>query len=445
LSTAASNAGSAPPGDRLDSWKEISAYLRRSERTVRRWEKLEGLPVHRLQHDKRGSIYAYTAELTAWIESKRHLVEREPEPDVAPLPTGVRWKGRRVSALTVLVLALGLLGYWLVRARVAAGRLPDPEAVRLTKMADFGANPGRIQVQTSIKYLRDAVRIDPDYAVAWGQLATAHLSSTWYGNVSAAETMRAAKSEAEEALRLNPRLAAGWRVLGWVSHYNDWDHVTAERQFRKAIELEPTERGAIGSFSEFLLDERRYSEAMTYSRRAQEAAPTWLEAVTVYGNIYYMSGKFDLAIAEYQRALDIQPSYGLANHFLGRAYLANGEATKAIGQLRKSDELLGHVPYSVGDLGYALGVTGHRSEAEQLLLDLNRKVQSGYYPAFPLGEIELGLGHIEASLDWLDRAAAERHMGYYLPSVDPVYDSIRSHPRFKRLMERMNLGYLNPT
>ena len=116
--------------------------------------------------------------------------------------------------------------------------------------------------------------------------------------------------------------------------------------------------------------------------------PRWLEPIVVAGNVHAFTGHVDLAIAEYQRALAIEPTFGLANHFLGRAYLAKGDHGRAIQQLRKSNELLGR--------------------------------------------------HDEA-LDWIERAADERQVGYYMPSVDPIYDSIRSLPRFLALLRRMNL------
>ena len=109
-------------------------------------------------------------------------------------------------------------------------------------------------------------------------------------------------------------------------------------------------------------------------------------------------------------------------------------------QLRKSNELMGQVPFTLGDLGYALGVSGARAEAERMLSALLRKREAGAYPAFPIALIQMGLGRTDATLDWLERAGDERHMGYYLPSIDPIYDPLRSNPRFIALMQRANLA-----
>jgi serine/threonine-protein kinase len=94
----------------------------------------------------------------------------------------------------------------------------------------------------------------------------------------------------------------------------------------------------------------------------------------------------------------------------------------------------------MGDLGDALAAGGHRAAAESLLAEMNRRRQSGYYPAFAIAEVELGLGHTEAALNWLERAAEERHMGYYLPSTDPLYNPVREQPRFHTLIQRIHTG-----
>jgi len=428
------------PGDRLESWKEIAAYLNRSVRTVRRWEEKESLPVHRQQHDKRGSVYGYRWELDEWRESRRQLMDGDPAENPPATPV---YKGRVWWVLASAVLIAASAGsYWMLR-RTQPGNAeytPSPEADRAYARAHFGGNAGRAQVQAGIKNYQEAIRLDPRFARAWGGLATAHIALTWFGDVPARETMAQAKLEAQKALSLDSRMASGWRVLANVAHFLDWDQVSAEQQFRKALEINPRDAVAASWFAEFLIDMRRNDEALTYAQRAQDITPRWLEPVTVAGNIHAFSGNPDLAISEYQRALEIEPNYGLANHFLGRAYLAKGQTTKAIQQLRRSNELLGAVPFSMGDLGYALASGGLRAEAERMVSEMNHKRQAGYYPAFAIAEVELGLGDREAALDWLEHAAEERNLGYYLPYADPIYEPLRTNPRFLALVGRMHTG-----
>jgi tetratricopeptide (TPR) repeat protein len=432
---------SSPGTKRLEAWKEIAAYLNRSERTVRRWEEKEGLPIHRLQHDKRGSVYAYANELDAWRESRRQLVDAEPA-DAAeagsnepPSSLSRRRPSRPliVGAITIAVLAIGM---WVLRR--SPGLTPHPDALRAFKQAEYGSNAGRTQIQSGIHYYQEAIRIDPRFADAWTGLATAHFAQTWFSESPAKTTMAQAKREAERAMMLDPGSAAPLRVLAAIEHYHRWDHASAERLFRQSIDRDAS-GVALSWFSEFLIDLRRFDEAAQIVKRAQDVVPRWLEPMTVSGNIHLFTGHPELAIAEYQRALAIEPNFGLANHFLGRAYLAIGEHDRALAQLRRSHDLMGQVPFTMGDLGYSLAVAGARAEAERLVADLQQRREREFYPAYPIAAILMGLGRTDAALDWLERAVDEQHLSYYLPSVEPMFDPIRSHPRFQALLRRLNL------
>jgi tetratricopeptide (TPR) repeat protein len=306
-------------------------------------------------------------------------------------------------------------------------------------LANFASNAGRTQIETGIRYYQDAIRLDPGYALAWSGLAAGHLVQIWFSEVPVPERAALARKEAAEALRLDPKLGNPWRTLAAASHFLDWQHDRAETEFRTAMELSPNDPAAYSWYGDFLVDLRRFDEAREFYRRAQSVAPRWLEPIAFVGNSYFFSGHPDLAIVEYQRVLESEPNYGLAIHYLGRAHVLKGEYEKGLAQLRKSNELLGEVPFSVGDLGYGLGQAGHREEAEAIRADLIARRTKGYYPAFPIGLIELGLGNEESALDWIERAVDERNLGLYLPSVDPSYDSVRAHPRFRAVMKRMNL------
>ena len=427
------------PRDRLESWKEIAAYLSRSERTVRRWEEKEGLPVHRLAHDKRGSVYGYAWELDAWRESRRQLVDAEQaetasedEPRQSRRPVAVA-----IGAVLVAAAAAGV--WWFTQTPATAARTPNPEAVRLVKLANFAGNAGRTQVETAIRYYQEALRLDPSYAPAWGGMAVAHFVRAWLGEAPAIEAAAQARSEAEQAIRLNPRASPPWRLLGLMSHFVDWDHQRSEVEFRKAMTLNPEDSVALSWFADTLTNQRRFDEAREQYKRSHDVAPRWLEPITFSGNTHLFQGNPALAIAEHLRVLESEPTFGFANHYLGRAYVAKGDYQKGIGYLRKSNELLGSVPFSLGDLGYSLAVAGERAEAVKMRDDLVARRSKGYYPAFPIAAIETGLGNVDSALGWLERAADERNLGFYMPSVDPSFDRLRTQPRFKAILARARL------
>jgi len=431
------------PRDRLESWKEIAAYLNRSERTVRRWEERESLPVHRLQHEKRGSVYAYTWELDAWRDSRRQLLESEPV-EVAT-PDGAAWtrlRGSLIGVVGAMVVGAGVAGWWLTRAGQPTSQphAPNPEAVRAIQKAQFGANAGRAQIKSGIHYYEEAVRIDPSLAGAWSGLATAHVALTWFGDDPASETMGKAKHEAQEALKLDPGLGSAWRVLAAASHFFDFDQQEAERQYLKAIELAPNDAVTRSWYGDYLFDLRRLDEALVAYKKSEDANPRWLEPITFAGNVHSVKGNYDMALVEYRRALDIEPAYGLANHFMGRTLLAKEQHGAAVAQLRKSNDLLGRVPFSMADLGYALAISGQRTEAEHMLADLMSLRDKSYYPAFAIAEIHVGLGHKDQAMDWLERALDERNLGFYFPSTDPFFESLWNTPRFRKLMDRAHVA-----
>jgi Tfp pilus assembly protein PilF len=435
-SPASGSSRSASAGSRLESWKEIAAYLSRAERTVRRWEAEEGLPVRRLHHAKRGSVYAFTAELDRWRES-RQLPDDETERLKGSRTIGVRW-----LAIATTALFVGGLAFWAVASQPVPppAHTPNPEAVRALQRGRFGSDAGRIQVSTGIRYAREAVRIDPEYATAWAALAIGHVAQTWFDERPAIETMGEARKEAERAQGLGAARGGPQMVLGWVRHYLDWDHDAAEQHFREAIRRNADNAVAHSWYGDFLMSNGRFDEAARAYKASQDADPRWLEPIVLGANLSAIRGHFDVAEAEFRRALDVGPTNGLANHFYGRLLLLRGESAKAVAQLRRSDELLGQVPFSTADLGYALALDGQRRQAESLLVTLKARRDAGYYPAFAIAIVELGLGRTDAALDWLERAADERHLGFYMPSVDPVYDRVRAHPRFKALLERIRLA-----
>ena len=215
--------------------------------------------------------------------------------------------------------------------------------MRLTQLASFGVNAGRTQIETGIKDYQDAIRVDPGYAPAWVGLASGHFVRIWFGEVKAEEAMAQARQEAEQAKRLDPAAGHAGRVLAAIDHFVEWNHERAETQFRKAMELSPTDAVACSWFADLLLDLRRFDEARVFYRRAQGLSPRWLEPIAFTGNTHFFGGNPDLAIVEYKRVLESEPNFGLAHHFLGRALVARAEYEDGIAHLRKANDILGQV------------------------------------------------------------------------------------------------------
>lgn len=430
--------------DRLDSWKAIAAYLRRTERTARRWEQTERLPVHRLQHQERSSVYAFKSELDTWLAARGAR---------ATTVNHERQSNKRRSALfavaaTGLLVAVGAVAYWSTRERsaeVAEANQPlsrDPDATRhLLRGIGFSRNPGRSQIESAIAEFRAAIERDPDFGLAHGALAIAYVASTFFGEDHPKKTMALARESARKALALDAQYASHMALAG-ASHWHDFDHAAAERHFNAAIAAAPREAAARSWYSEYLIEMLRFEDALAANRAASELEPGWLEVDLVRGNILLFQQRPEEAIPIYVDALKREPSYGLAHYFLGHAYLATGRDSEAITQFELANQAMGEVPFSMAALGFArarVGHRGHRAAAEQMLRDFQRTRDAGYYPAFAFAMVHAGLGNREQALEWLERAADERLVGYYLPSVEPMWNDLRGDARFRRLLSRLQL------
>ena len=309
-----------PSRDRLESWKEIAAYLNRSERTVRRWEDKEGLPVHRLQHDKRGSVYAYASELDAWRGSRRQLLEVEP-PDV-------RLLRRRFPAA------------WGDRGAPRSGDSRDCCDRRcLAHQGSSGSSREDAQCRSrssgraSELRLRRGPHADPDGdSVPPGSLAPRSRLCTSVGRPwdrpPGADLVRRRPSSRNDGV--GERRGAGGAAAGLISSAAAWRGTgvchtlprlgSSDRRasLHKAIALEPDDAIVLSWFGDFLTDLRRFDEARAYFKRAQDASPRWLEPSTFSANIHQVTGNPDLAIAEHRRVLESEPSFGLGNIFRPR-------------------------------------------------------------------------------------------------------------------------------
>ncbi len=568
------------PQDRLESWKAIASHLRRTERTARRWEQHEGLPVHRLSHHDRSSVYAFKSELDAWRAARsadalngeadeprgrsrglrlafagllvagvaivaaylwrpapdkpaagvatlavlpftvdssdaetEHLggavaqslvnqLARAPELRVRPFASSMRnhredeepaATGERMGVDMVVAghveargddmtirLAMvdvaansqvwgssfattyGELGrlqeqmartLWEEAARHRHGAdhpLPlfdttvrlskNPEAVRhyLRAVGPLGS-PSRSPIEHSVDELHKAVELDPDFAAAHSTLSAIYIAYALYGDLPAAETYPLAKVHALKALALDPRSAFARRSLAAATHWYDFDHAAAEQQFHAAIAAAPNEAGTRNWYAEYLIDMRRFDEALASARAAEERDPGWLVPQVSRGNVLLYSGRPEEAIPVYREALEIDPGYGIARHQLAHAYVVMNRFAEAVTEFERANRDIGATPFSMASLAYGLARAGRRAEAEAMIREFENRRKAGFYPAFTLAKAHVGLGNVERALDWLELAVDEKLFGYYLPSVDQVWDPLRGHPRFRRVLERFGV------
>jgi TolB-like protein/Tfp pilus assembly protein PilF len=614
--------GSPLPGKKLDSWGEIASYLGREVRTVQRWERTEGLPVHRHEHKKKSTVYAFSGELDAWIKNRQPKDDPEAdaafareqelsgtdspveivEPPVAPpapspTPSPVTAPPSAGKRVVVAIFALGilcaiLLGVfrWLqpsdsttqkvriavlpftylsgdakpdyitaglaevIRTKLAqldpahlgviaatssviVSSRPIPEIgrmlnvkyvlegtvqratdkvridVKLIQVSDethlwadsftrelsdvlqvesdvsdaiarqvlatlpLPPNPqpppslrtstahaasaevakardayhqgkfawgSRGDLRGSIKFFEQAIHDDPRYAEAYAGLgaATAILGQVPNDGMPPGEAKPKARDAAQKALQLNPRLADAHAVLGNVAMSYDWDLLTAEKELRRAIELNPNDPTPHEWYCHLLIVQGHNSEALVEARNALDLDPVNPLFHAVMAETYYFGRSYDAAIEEAQQVVKLHPGSLSAQYWLGSAYREKKMYPEAIETFQnaraQARQLTGSEnPAMLMAYGSTQALAGNVAEARSALQQLKQLAATRFVPSLYPAAIQVGLGEAEEAFRLLDLAYQERIDRLVYLNVDPMADPLRSDPRFAQLMAKI--------
>jgi TolB-like protein/Tfp pilus assembly protein PilF len=620
-------------GRPLDSWKEIASWFHRSEKTVRRWEEREGMPVHRQLHNKLGSVYAYPNELRAWWESRQlqDATEDEPpdrqlhgpeaelavngtasrdSPEIHPaalseIPetgseaTGKtfpylarvlgspgwgsvvpgRWSRTQIVATVLAVAAIAgvlIVGAKLYFARPAKrigsiavlplenlSRNPDQEyfadgmteelttdlakigglrvisrtssmqykgtkkslpeigrelnvdavlegsvlragdRVRITAQLIRASTDGHLWGETydrdlkevlplqgevartiasqikvrlspeeqsrltpplavnskahedylkglyylhrntegdlraAIEYFEHATGQDPNYASGFAGLASAYanLSSTYR---APREVMPQAKAAALRALELDQSLAEAHAWLGFVSINFDWDAVTAEKELKRATELNPSYADAHALYAWCLSGMGLHEQAIAEAKRAMELDPFSRFTYGDLGTVLLMARKYDQALRESQTVVERQPDFGFARAIAGLLYAENGRYTEAVKEAQSASRL-DDSPLILVFLAQVHALARNRPEAIRVLQDIEQLAKKRYVCSYEVATAYVFLREKDQAFRWFDKALEERSDCMVALAVDPRLDSLRSDSRFQDLQRRVGL------
>lgn len=282
--------------------------------------------------------------------------------------------------------------------------------------------------------LEQAIDLDPAFARAWAGLAAVYNTLGSYGILTPEVAYPRARAAARHALEIDPDLAEAHTALAatLAVYYWNWDE--AGRHFRRAIELNPNHAVALYWFSEFLANRGQFDAALQMARRAQAVDPFSSLALADEGRVYYLSRRYDEAIPHFKHILESGPQF-VAYLYLGLAYAEKGLFDLSIATLQ---EARSH--FSFPDLTALLANVNARSgrvaEAHRLLGELER--EDGHVQGVIMSVPHIALGNTEEALEWLERGLAERNWQMIFVETDPVFDPLRAHPRFIKLIE--NIG-----
>lgn len=278
-----------------------------------------------------------------------------------------------------------------------------------------------------------ATALDPGYALAHSGLADCYTLMPDYSGAAAAETLPKAKTHALKAVELDDALAEGHASLGALAqHEYDWN--TAERELKRAIELRPGYATAHQWYAEILWLKGRFPEALAEAERARQLDPTSPIVNLVVAVTYLYSRDYARAIEQANRTLDLDPGFIPTRAYLVLAFLATGQLTEARAVLDQAP------PGKLQPLRVlVIAATGDRAAAARLLADLEAHLAPDIVHA-GLAAAHLAVGDKDGAYAWLERSAADREP--LLPACAkfwPTWDPVRSEPRFRRLLQRMNL------
>jgi TolB-like protein/Tfp pilus assembly protein PilF len=324
-------------------------------------------------------------------------------------------------------------------AKVEKNYTANAEAYQLYLKGKFYWNKrtGESLKQAAELY-RQAIEKDPNYALAYSGLAETYVLFSSYDVAPADDSMPQAKAAALRALAIDDSLAEAHNALGFYLSNYEWDRDGSEKEYRRAIELKPNYSTAHHWLGADLVNVKRFDDSLVELRRAEELDPLSPIIGTNLGDTLVFARRYDEAVAQYKRTLVSNPNFGSAHRALGWAYGLKGMYPEAIAETRTAIELR-NGSSAKGYLGLWLARSGKREDAGQLLNELKQESARNYVQPYTFALIYIGLGSKEEALNWLEKQMSGHAETANQYAVAPELDELRSEPRFKEMLRRMNL------
>jgi DNA-binding winged helix-turn-helix (wHTH) protein/Tfp pilus assembly protein PilF len=294
-------------------------------------------------------------------------------------------------------------------------------------------------IKKSIEYFERAIKLDPNYAPAYAGLAVSYATTAYREMAPPAEAGSLAEAAARKALEIDDQLGQAHSALG-VLHFRNLNWSEGVREFRRAIDLNPSYSTAHMWYSYYLMALGRFDKAVAEAKRAQELDPLSLITNTQTGTPFFYMRQYDRAVEQYQKALELDPQFPPARYWLGRAYTQKGDYSEAVECLLPTVAANPRLKAYITPLAYAYAVSGQRSEAVKLLDELREQAKQRSISAYYIALIYAGLGEKDQAFVWLERAYQENADGIIFLKVEPGFDGLRSDPRFHDLLRRMRLA-----
>jgi TolB-like protein/DNA-binding winged helix-turn-helix (wHTH) protein/tetratricopeptide (TPR) repeat protein len=316
--------------------------------------------------------------------------------------------------------------------------VPNPKIYDAYLMGLYEANQrSEPSLRKSVEYFKTAIQGDASYAPPYAGLANSYLLLAGWLLMPPQEAYPKAKAAALHALELDETLAEAHTTLAEAEHEYEWKWADAEREFRRAIELDPNSAIAHKSYAEFLMHGARSAEATVEMERARDLDPLSLIVKTLVGFAYSNARQYDRAIEEYEKVIQLDPQFAPAHYFLGGALTNVRQYDQAIAHLQKARDLTHGASLMSAGLARGYALAGRREQAQQSLRELQLRGMHHYVSPYGLAQVYAALGDKSGALDMLDRAVNEHAFEVLFLRVDRSFDNLHENPRFQELLKRV--------
>ena len=330
------------------------------------------------------------------------------------------------------------------RTLLAKRDTADPEAYRLYLRGRYLSNERtEAALRKAIEYFQEAIARDPRYALAYSGLADVHctMATSYNKRVAPREAYARARAAALRAVEIDAELSEAHASLGQILVQFDWDWPGAEREFRRALELNPSNGVALHWRSHCYLAQGRFDESARDAVRALDTDPVSVMLNIHLGEHQHLARQYDLAIEQYRRALELSPNHPNARPLLALVYEAKGMYAEAIAELEAAEPFWAGTSRVRGPLGRVYGLAGRRAEALRVLRELVRdRAGPKYIAADDIAAVYIGLGDTDHAFAWLRHACEERATALVNLKVDPAFDGLRGDRRFDDLLRCAGLS-----
>jgi len=296
-------------------------------------------------------------------------------------------------------------------------------------------------LQKSIEFFHQAIATDPRYALAYTGIADSYSLLAHYGFLPPREASPKAKAAAEKANEIDQNLAEAHASLGRIKLHYEWDWSAAEKELRRALELNPRYPTGLEWYSLYLMIMGRFDEAIVEAKKALELDPLSLIINAVLGGIYYFAGMIPESIEQFRKTVEIDPQFSVTYLFQAGALEAMGRRQDAVDSLKKLVRLTGNSPFALGYYGGALALAGQKDQALKILDDLIELSKKRFVSPLYIAMVYIGFDDRDKVFEYLEKAYEERESFLAFLNTWPQFQGLRSDDRFQALVKKM--GFLS--